>query len=214
MNRVEYEVNEDGCWVVTSHKRRRDGYCKFKRDGKTSYIHRYAYEEAYGNLEKGSTILHTCDEPSCCNPNHLTQRTPTDTLNAKVIKTCTDCGVELSRNPNKGSGYCKQCYPRVRNEKETDVKYNHWLQTGELGIKAGSSVRGALRERLIKHYGSNCDICRIPPEWNGEPLVMILDHIDGNAGNDKEDNLRFVCSNCDSQLDTYKSKNKNSVRVR
>lgn len=41
---------------------------------------------------------------------------------------------------------------------------------------------------------------------------MILDHIDGNAANNVRNNYRCVCPNCDSQLDTYKSKNKNGAR--
>jgi hypothetical protein len=43
--------------------------------------------------------------------------------------------------------------------------------------------------------------------------VFILDHIDGKASNNRRDNLRCICPNCDSQLDTYKSKNKNSDRT-
>lgn len=48
--------------------------------------------------------------------------------------------------------------------------------------------------------------------WNGIKLVFILDHIDGHANNNQRNNLRLVCPNCDSQLDTYKSKNKNGDR--
>ena len=33
-----------------------------------------------------------------------------------------------------------------------------------------------------------------------------------NASNNRRGNLRCVCPNCDSQLDTYKSKNKNGSR--
>ena len=51
------------------------------------------------------------------------------------------------------------------------------------------------------------------PEWNGKPLVFIMDHIDGDASNNRWENLRCICHNCDSQLDTYKSKNKNSKRT-
>ena len=35
------------------------------------------------------------------------------------------------------------------------------------------------------------------PEWNGKPLVFILDHISHN----ERSNLRCICPNCDSQLD-------------
>lgn len=48
--------------------------------------------------------------------------------------------------------------------------------------------------------------------WNNKELKFILDHIDGNASNSCRENLRLICPNCDSQLDTYKSKNKNSAR--
>ena len=49
--------------------------------------------------------------------------------------------------------------------------------------------------------------------WNGEHLNFILDHKDGDASNNYRNNLRLICPNCDSQLPTYKSRNKNSARV-
>lgn len=39
-----------------------------------------------------------------------------------------------------------------------------------------------------------------------------MDHIDGDAANNIRDNIRLICPNCDSQLDTFKSKNKYSTR--
>ena len=38
--------------------------------------------------------------------------------------------------------------------------------------------------------------------------MKIIDHIDGDATNWSIDNIRLVCSNCDSQLPTYKFKNR------
>ena len=47
-----------------------------------------------------------------------------------------------------------------------------------------------------------CSICHQTPEWNGKPLIMILDHINGIHNDNRLENLRWVCPNCNSQLDT------------
>lgn len=46
----------------------------------------------------------------------------------------------------------------------------------------------------------------------GMTLESVLDHIDGDATNNARENLRMVCPNCDSQLPTFKSKNRGKGR--
>lgn len=60
---------------------------------------------------------------------------------------------------------------------------------------------------LIEEQNHSCKICGQIDIWNGKPLNMILDHIDGDYRNQTRTNLRLVCLHCDSQSDTYCSKN-------
>ena len=48
-----------------------------------------------------------------------------------------------------------------------------------------------------------CLFCGLGPEWQGKPLVLHMDHIDGNRKNNKEENLRWLCPNCHSQTETF-----------
>ena len=68
------------------------------------------------------------------------------------------------------------------------------------------------KKYILEEQHNCCDLCNIPNVWNNKTLVFVLDHIDGNAANNVRTNLRLICPNCDSQLDTFKSKNKNSAR--
>lgn len=52
-----------------------------------------------------------------------------------------------------------------------------------------------------------CAICGLSPLWNGKPLVLRLDHINGVRDDNRLTNLRFICPNCDSQTDTFCGRN-------
>ena len=47
-----------------------------------------------------------------------------------------------------------------------------------------------------------CSICGLQPFWQGKELTLILDHINGKNNDDRLDNLRWVCPNCNMQLPT------------
>lgn len=78
-------------------------------------------------------------------------------------------------------------------------------------MKANYSPK-AFKKDILKEQDNVCAICGMEPVWNNKELVFILDHIDRHATNNKRNNLRMICPNCDSQLDTYKSKNKHGDR--
>ena len=67
-----------------------------------------------------------------------------------------------------------------------------------------------IKKRLLIEQDNKCAICNIPNVWNNTPLVLQLDHIDGNKKTEhdnRRENLRLLCPNCHSQTDTFGSKN-------
>ena len=49
-------------------------------------------------------------------------------------------------------------------------------------------------------------------EWQGKPLELRLDHINGDHFDNNLTNLRWICPNCDSQLDTYCGRNRKDIK--
>ena len=71
------------------------------------------------------------------------------------------------------------------------------------------ATRRSVRIVIIKNklLELKCEVCGVK-EWNGKKLSLHLDHINGENGDHRLENLRFLCPNCHSQTDTYAGKNK------
>lgn len=59
---------------------------------------------------------------------------------------------------------------------------------------------------------SKCLYYKHPLMWNGKAIKPILDHKNGNNTDNRPNNLRLVCPNCYSQLETRGGANKNQIR--
>ena len=123
---------------------------------------------------------------------------------AKAI--CLYCEKDYFCRPqNSGGKYCSNwCQKNYENEQ----RYLKWLN-GENGIWSNTK---SLKKAVIMLNGYTCKECNLS-EWNNKPLVLDLEHIDGNSSNDIFTNLCLLCPNCHSQTSTYKNKNKGNGRA-
>ena len=124
MKRFWDKVDKTGeCWIWTAYTKT-DGYGQFKFDGKMRGAHRMAWLLTNGEIPDGMLVCHTCDNPSCVNPNHLFLGTNQDNADDKMNKgrhasvSQTHCkrGHEFSRANTRFSAqhggfarHCREC---------------------------------------------------------------------------------------------------------
>jgi hypothetical protein len=121
----------------------------------------------------------------------------------KKIYICKNCGKQIY---TKGSSFRQFCSPECSGEYRRYEKLSYYLEHQE-EFRNKEITYNWLKPLILEEQSAKCAICGMYPSWNGKELHFILDHIDGDATNNKRNNLRLICPNCDSQLDTYKSRN-------
>ena len=90
--------------------------------------------------------------------------------------------------------------------------------TGRDILRCRATVRKYyLAWRKVQGLRLRCDIksCVFydgPLVWNGQPFVLTLDHKNGVNSDNRTENLRLLCPNCDAQLLTRGGGNKGRVQ--
>lgn len=72
-----------------------------------------------------------------------------------------------------------------------------------------SYYRETVKQRILqkKLIPYSCSKCKMEDVWCGEKIVLVLDHINGINNDNRLENLRFLCPNCNSQTDTFTGRN-------
>lgn len=97
------KADETACWKWTGATDK-DGYGRLtvRRNGGRTTIraHRLSYQLSTGEIPAGYYVLHSCDNPPCCNPAHLR------------LGTQRDNGADMkARGRCKGNGYHRRVHP-------------------------------------------------------------------------------------------------------
>jgi len=101
--------------------------------------------------------------------------------------------IKMGQDSNKGR--------KFSNAKKTPLN--------QVMVKNSDYNRQSLKRRLLKNgmLKNKCYICEQEPEWNGEKLVLIIDHINGDRYDNRLENLRMLCPNCNAQQITFSGRN-------
>lgn len=75
----QIKISDLGCWEWQGTLRR-FGYGKVCFCGRSLSAHRVSWELFNGRIPNGLWVLHRCDNPPCCNPDHLFLGTRLDNM--------------------------------------------------------------------------------------------------------------------------------------
>ncbi len=89
--RVNILSDSDACWEWQA-RLDKYGYGETSFCGARIKAHRLAYKLTYGDIPDGKLIMHSCDNPACCNPKHLTPGTNLQNIEDRERKGRTSKG--------------------------------------------------------------------------------------------------------------------------
>jgi hypothetical protein len=123
-----------------------------------------------------------------------------DSSGVYVVWECLHCKKQKRSARYRIGKYCS-------NRCQVDYTFKQAIENW--GTKAPRTA--AIKRYLTELYGYKCAVCGIS-EYNGKPIVLELEHKDGNSSNNDKENLCLICPNCHSQTPTYKAKNRGNGR--
>ncbi len=124
---------------------------------------------------------------------------------------CLQCGTIYEPAYASAGIYCSNKCQALHT---VDKKIQDWLDgndCGYTGVK--KQLKHFIKRYLISKAGGACEVCG----WNkkhpdDDRHLVEVHHIDGDAGNNRPENLQVLCPNCHSMTSTFKRRNTNATR--
>lgn len=118
-----------------------------------------------------------------------------------AIRKCTGYGVNILKRIAS-----EHNIPVINQQSKENRAYSDFSNIFVENGMHGNSVIN----RIIKDYDiiphDKCWLCGLS-EWINGKLILEIDHINGISNDHRVENLRFLCPNCHSQTETFRSKN-------
>lgn len=140
---------ESGCmeWIgvtVKSNGRDSHRYGRFTRNGQKHLAHRYAYALAFGPIPSGMQVCHKCDNPLCCNPEHLFLGTQKQNMADMALKGRAAC---ISRAQPRGE---KSPVSKLLDEQITEIRSRRKSGETVTSLAAAYGVHHSYISRLAR----------------------------------------------------------------
>jgi hypothetical protein len=117
---------------------------------------------------------------------------------------CLNCKIESKITHQKTNKFCSRlCASEYRSQEHKQKFFS--------GLLEKRIDRPTARKYLAEARGYKCETCGLN-DWQGNPITLHVDHINGDPSNDHPDNLRLICPNCHSQTEFLGGANKGRGR--
>lgn len=166
----------------------------------------------------GTNVCEQCSRPFQVNSKTRVKRfcsrscSATWNNSAKTNIKCLNCDKKLLY----GLKYCSQS---CGHEYRYQQFISEWL-SGAIEITSNYGINSRIKKFLLIESGYKCssETCCVPGGWaevnpKSGKSPLTIDHIDGDASNNKRENLRVLCPNCHSLTETYCALNTGNGRT-
>jgi hypothetical protein len=143
------DISDSGCWEW-QRARLKAGYGKLKYKQKHYLVHRLAYVLWRGAFSDQQVVCHSCDNPRCCNPQHLFTGSQGDNLTDMRRKWR---GYVLRTYKGEESGTAKLTDSLVKSIRQDKVSGATDIALARKYNVSRACVRSVIARKTWKHVG-------------------------------------------------------------